>query len=96
VSRADCKHATYTVSWCIYIFRAKLTKFTNYLTNINGRSVHLNLTLELLCDLYIRDGKYLNCLYMNAFLIDNWFGQNLRRNCLLQRDIEGKIKGGLK
>ena len=24
----------------------------------------------------------------------NWIGQMLRRNCLLQRDIEGKIKGG--
>jgi hypothetical protein len=24
----------------------------------------------------------------------NWFGHSLRRNCLLQRVIEGKIKGG--
>ena len=24
----------------------------------------------------------------------NWFGHILRRNCLLQRVIEGKIKGG--
>jgi hypothetical protein len=26
----------------------------------------------------------------------NWIGQLLRRNCLLQRVIEGKIKGGIK
>jgi hypothetical protein len=25
----------------------------------------------------------------------NWFGHVLRRNCLLQRVIEGKIKGGI-
>ena len=25
----------------------------------------------------------------------NWVGQILRRNCLLQRFIEGKIKGGI-
>jgi hypothetical protein len=25
----------------------------------------------------------------------NWIGQILRRNCLLQRVIEGKIKGGI-
>jgi hypothetical protein len=24
----------------------------------------------------------------------NWIGHNLRRNCLLQRVIEGEIKGG--
>ena len=26
----------------------------------------------------------------------NWIGHLLRRNCLLQRVIEGKIKGGIK
>jgi hypothetical protein len=26
----------------------------------------------------------------------NWIGHILRRNCLLQRAIEGKIKGGIK
>jgi hypothetical protein len=26
---------------------------------------------------------------------DNWIGHILRRNCLLQRVIEGKIKGGI-
>jgi hypothetical protein len=26
----------------------------------------------------------------------NWIGHILRRNCLLQDDIEGKIKGGIK
>jgi len=25
----------------------------------------------------------------------NWIGHNLRRNCLLKRAIEGKIKGGI-
>jgi hypothetical protein len=25
----------------------------------------------------------------------NWIGQNLRRNCLLQQAITGKIKGGI-
>ena len=25
----------------------------------------------------------------------NWIGHSLRRNCLLQRVIEGKIKGGI-
>jgi hypothetical protein len=25
----------------------------------------------------------------------NWIGHILRRNCLLQKDIEGKIKGGI-
>ena len=25
----------------------------------------------------------------------NWIGHTLRRNCLLQRVIEGKIKGGI-
>jgi hypothetical protein len=25
----------------------------------------------------------------------NWIGHNLRRNCLLQRVIEGKIQGGI-
>jgi hypothetical protein len=26
----------------------------------------------------------------------NWIGHILRRNCLLQQDVEGKIKGGIK
>jgi len=40
----------------------KLTKLTNYLTNINVRSVYLDLNLVLPCELYIRYGKYLNRL----------------------------------
>ena len=30
-----------------------------------------------------------------CFLLGNWIGQILRRDCLLQRVIEGKIKGGI-
>ena len=31
----------------------------------------------------------------NVTIVANWIGHILRRNCLLQRVIEGKIKGGI-
>jgi len=35
-----------------------------------------------------------NILHEISKLKANWIGQILRRNCLLQRVVEGKIKGG--
>ena len=37
-----------------------------------------------------------NILYEISKQKASWIGHILRRNCLLQRVIEGKIKGGLK
>ena len=37
-----------------------------------------------------------NILLEISKLKANWIGHILRRNCLLQRVIEGKIKGGIK
>jgi hypothetical protein len=36
-----------------------------------------------------------NILHEISKLKANWIGQILRRNCLLQRVVEGKIKGGI-
>jgi hypothetical protein len=36
-----------------------------------------------------------NILHERSKRKANWIGQILRRNCLLQRVIEGKIKGGI-
>jgi len=36
-----------------------------------------------------------NILYEISKRKDNWIGHILRRNCLLQQVIEGKIKGGI-
>jgi hypothetical protein len=50
----------------VYIFSVrKLLKSTKYFTNINIRSVYLDLTLEMFYESLIEDGMYLNCLYTN-------------------------------
>jgi hypothetical protein len=47
--------------------------------------------------LYIvnRDKEQTNILHEIRKLKANWIGHILRRNCLLQQVIEGKIKGGI-
>jgi hypothetical protein len=44
----------------------------------------------------IRAKEKRNILYEISKWKANWIGYILRRNCLLQRVIEGKIKGGIK
>jgi hypothetical protein len=43
---------------------------------------------------YLRVKEQRNILHEINKRKANWVGQILRRNCLLQRVIEGKIKGG--
>jgi hypothetical protein len=43
---------------------------------------------------YFRVKGQRNMLYEIIKRKANWIGHILRRNCLLQRDIEGEIKGG--
>jgi hypothetical protein len=42
-----------------------------------------------------RDKKQRNILHEISKRKANWIGQSLRRNCLLQRVIEGKVKEGI-
>jgi hypothetical protein len=39
--------------------------------------------------------KQRNILHETSTRKANWIGHILRRNCLLQQDIEGKIEGGI-
>jgi len=44
---------------------------------------------------YLRVKEQRNILHEISKWMANWIGHILRRNCLLQRVIEGKIKGGI-
>ena len=44
-------------------------------------------------EVLLRVKEYRNILHEISKLEANWIGHILRRNCLLQRVIEGKIKG---
>ena len=46
-------------------------------------------------DLLLRVKEQRNILHETRKRKANWIGHILRRNCLLQRVIEGKIKGGI-
>jgi ribosomal 50S subunit-associated protein YjgA (DUF615 family) len=46
-------------------------------------------------DLLLRVKEQRNILHEIRKRKANWIGHILRRNCLLQRVIEGKIKGGI-
>ena len=46
-------------------------------------------------DVLLRVKEQRNILYEIRKRKANWIGQILRRNCLLQRIIEGKIQGGI-
>ena len=45
-------------------------------------------------EVLLRVKEQRNILYEMSKRKANWIGRILRRNCLLQRVIEGKIKGG--
>ena len=51
--------------------------------------------LLLCCDVYLRVNEQRNILHEISKRKANWVGHILRRNCLLQWVIEGKIKGGI-
>ena len=46
-------------------------------------------------EVFLRVKERSNTLYEISKWRANWIGYILRRNCLLQRVIEGKIKGGI-
>ena len=46
-------------------------------------------------DILLRVKEQRNILYEISRRKANWIGHILRRNCLLQRVTEGKIKGGI-
>jgi hypothetical protein len=46
-------------------------------------------------DILLRDKEYRNILHEIRKRKANWICHILRRNCLLQRVIEGKTKGGI-
>ena len=46
-------------------------------------------------EVLLRDKVQRNILHEICKRKANWIGHILRRNCLLQRDIEGKIQGGI-
>ena len=45
-------------------------------------------------ELLLRAKEHRNVLYEISKWKFNWIGHIMRRNCLLQQVIEGKIKGG--
>jgi len=47
-------------------------------------------------EVLLRVNEQRNILHEISKRKANWFGHILRRNCLLQQVIEGKIKGGIK
>ena len=47
-------------------------------------------------EVLLRVKEQRNILYEISKWKPNWFGHILCRNCLLQRVIEGRIKGGMK
>jgi hypothetical protein len=49
--------------------------------------------LDILCDVLPRVKEQRNILHEIRKRKANWIGNILRRNCLLQRVIEGKIQG---
>ena len=49
----------------------------------------------LQCTVLLRVNEQRNILHEIRKRKANWIGHVLRRNCLLQRVIEGKIKGGI-
>jgi hypothetical protein len=55
------------------------------------RSFGPNVTKE---EVLLRVNEQRNILHEISKRKANWIGHILRRNCLLERDIEGKIKGG--
>jgi len=55
-------------------------------------NVHVHVTNE---EVLLRVKKQRNILNEISKRKANWIGHILRRNCLLQRLIEGKIKGGI-
>jgi hypothetical protein len=46
-------------------------------------------------EVILRDKEQRNNLHKISKLKVNWIGHILRRNCLLQQVIEGKIQGGI-
>jgi hypothetical protein len=46
-------------------------------------------------EVLLRVEEQRNILHEISKLKANWIGHILRRNCLVQRVIEGKIKGGI-
>jgi len=46
-------------------------------------------------EVLLRDNEQGNTLHEISKRKANWIGHMLRRNCLLQRVIEGKVKGGI-
>jgi hypothetical protein len=46
-------------------------------------------------EVLLRVKEQRNILHEIRKLKANWIGHNLRRNCLLQRVIEGTVKGGI-
>ena len=51
--------------------------------------------LIILSHVLLKDKEQRNILHEIRKRKANWIGHILRRNCLLQRVIEGKIKGGI-
>jgi hypothetical protein len=46
-------------------------------------------------EILLRVKEHKNILHEISKRKENWIGHTLRRNCLLQLVIEGKIKGGI-
>jgi hypothetical protein len=46
-------------------------------------------------EVLLRVKEQRNILHEISMRKANWIGHNLRRNCFLQRVIEGKVKGGI-
>jgi hypothetical protein len=65
-------------------FIKRFNNNNNYNTNINTNE-----------DVLLRVKEHRNILHEIRKWKANWIGHILRRNCLLQRVIEGKIKGGM-
>jgi hypothetical protein len=59
------------------------------------KNFYLDISWELIEEVLLRVKKQRNILHEIHKRKANWIGHILRRNCLLQRNIEGKIKGGI-
>jgi hypothetical protein len=89
------KHPSFI--WCRYLdasgSRSETPgKFLNVMLEKNGE---LSWTDHLNSEVLLRAKEQRNILHEISKRKANWIGHILRRNCLLQQVIEGKVKGGI-
>jgi len=71
--------------------KKKQSEFSFFRSNVMKHTCHIYIYEEVL----LRVKEQRNILHEISKRKANWIGRSLRRNCLLQQFIEGKINGGI-